>query len=31
MEAEPDFIDLPLDKKEELWSAAKKAQADSSA
>lgn len=31
MEAEPDFIDLPLEQKEELWSAAKKAQADSSA
>jgi ATP diphosphatase len=31
IEAEPGFIDLPLEEKEELWSAAKRAQADSSA
>src|SRR3954465_3595700 len=31
MERTPGFADLPLDEKEELWIAAKKAQADSSA
>jgi ATP diphosphatase len=31
IEQEPNFADLPLDEKESLWSAAKRAQADSSA
>ena len=31
IEQSPGFADLPLEKKEELWAATKKAQADSSA
>ena len=31
IEQVPGFADLPLEEKEELWAAAKKAQADSSA